>query len=59
MRVTHLVNQLFGHRLNRNPSATFRMLGHDEAPVWTPFNERITDVREIRNRAPVVKTVAA
>ena len=59
MRITHLVNELFGHRLNRNPSASFRMLGHNEATIWTRFNERVTDIRQIGNGAPVVKAVTA
>src|SRR3954468_6414307 len=59
MWITHLVDQLLGDGTHRYPATGVGMLGHDEAAVGFRLDQRVADVGEIGDRAPVVQTVPA
>src|SRR5205814_7284322 len=56
-RITHLVDELLGDGLNGHPAAGSRVLRHDERPIRTSFDHRVTNICQIRNRLPVVETI--
>jgi hypothetical protein len=58
-RIAHLVDELLGHRVERYPPAGARVLGNDERSVGGRLRDRISDVRQVGDRAPVVQAVAA
>src|SRR6185369_5489708 len=57
VRITHLVNKLFLDRWNDDPAAGTLVLGHHERSVRRRFNNRKTNVRKIRDAAPLILAI--
>src|SRR2546422_6501336 len=58
-RVPHLVKKLFLDRRNSNPPARTFVLGDDERPIRLSLDDRIADVRHVRNRLPIDQAIPA
>src|SRR6185312_12095311 len=59
VRVAHFLNELLRYSLHRHAATGVGMLGDDKAAILVRVCDRITDVGEIGNVAPVVLAVAA
>ena len=59
VRIAHLVHELLGDRRHGDAPAGARMLVTTNEPSARAFDDRVADVREIGNVAPVVQAVAA
>jgi hypothetical protein len=59
VRVAHLVHELLGHRVRRDAPPGAGVLRDDERAVRRRLDDRVADVGEVRDVAPVVEAVAA
>src|SRR5215213_5137477 len=57
-RITHLVNQLLFYTRNDDPAAGPLVLCNDKRSIRRGFDDRKSDVGEIRNAAPLILAVA-
>src|SRR5690348_3906811 len=58
VRIAHLIDELLGDSRYRHTAARSGVLRHDESTVRRRLDNWIADVREIRNVAPIVQTIA-